>query len=267
MLKNYRQQELDRKRMTNIKVVKVVYDKYTFSMKERIVYLAEGILIIVVIGYFFYRSLQITLLFLPVLFYFMKKKKQELCHKRKQELTNQFKDALNSIQNSLQAGYSMENAFLESYRDIVHDYGTDSVMAKELFFIKVGLHNNQNLEELIRDLGDRSGIEDIRDFADVLAIGKRSGGNIYEIMRSSISVIEEKILTKQEIQTLISARAFEAKIMNTIPFIIILYIDFTSNGYFDALYQTIMGRIMMTGCLLVYVSAIYLSRRITDIRI
>ena len=267
MLEKCRQRDLGKKRAEDKRNNKIEYNQYSFSIKERTFYLIEGILLIAAIGYFFYRSIQITIFLLPMLVVFMNRKKMELCQKRKLDLTNQFKDALNSIQNSIQAGYSMENAFLESYRDIVHEHGMESVMAKELFLIKMGLRNNQNLEEMLKDLGDRSGVEDIRDFADVLMIGKRSGGNLYEIMRTSISVIEEKIRTKQEIQTQISSRQFEVKIMNKIPFLIILYIDFSSNGYFDALYSTISGRIIMTGCLLVYFLAVYLSRKIIDIKI
>ncbi len=48
-----------------------------------------------------------------------------------------------------------------------------------------------------------------------------------------------------------AARVFEQKIMNGIPFGIILYIDFTSPGFFQSMYQTWLGRILydnLPGC-------------------
>jgi len=120
---------------------------------------------------------------------------------------------------------------------------------------------------MMDDLGERSDAEDILDFANILSIGKKSGGNMNEIIKSGVTVIEEKIEIKQEIQTLLSARKLEARIMSGIPFFIILYIGTTSKGYFDNLYQTWGGHILMTACLIVYLAAVSLSEKIVDIEV
>ena len=62
-----------------------------------------------------------------------------------------------------------------------------------------GVHKSEEIKELIEDLAERSGIEDIYDFAGVLRIGKSSGGNLNAVIENSIAVIEEKISVKQEI--------------------------------------------------------------------
>lgn len=260
-----RQESYNRKKTRHSK--KINYQTYQFSGKEVILYVLEGIALVLLLGYFFYRSWSWTLLLSPMLILFLKKKKQELCKKRKQELGIQFKDALNSVNHSLQAGYSMENAFIEAYKDMAYYYGAESVIAKELLYIKAGIQNSQSIEELVRDLGERSGVEDIMDFANVLMIGKKSGGNLNEIIQTSVSVIEEKVETKQEIQVLISARKMEAGIMSVIPFLIILYIELTSKGYFDTLYQTLGGNILMTVCLVIYLAANSISQKIMDIEV
>lgn len=51
-----------------------------------------------------------------------------------------------------------------------------------------------------------------------LSIAKRSGGNLNDIIRRSAAVTGEKIEVKQEIQTLLSSRRYEQKIMNMVPF-------------------------------------------------
>ena len=80
-------------------------------------------------------------------------------------------------------------------------------------------------------------------------------------------IIRDKIQVQEEIHTMTGARVFEQKIMNGIPFGIILYIDFTSPGFSRVCIQTWLGRICMTICLGVYMGAVYLAKRILDIPI
>ena len=247
--------------------VKIDYSKYQFSGKEFFRYLLEGCLVAGVFGYFFYRSFWAILLLSPIVIFYLKNKKHSLCKIRKNRMAVQFKDALNSVNGSIQAGYSLENAFCEAYKDMSEYHGVDSVIAKELFFIKRGIRNNQMLEDLLEDLGRRSDMDDISDFAGVLRIGKSSGGNIDVIFENCISVIEDKITVQQEIQTLISAKRLENLIMCIIPFFIIFYVDITSKGYFDVMYTTAAGRVIMTICMGVYLAAYYLAQKIMEIEV
>lgn len=246
---------------------KIRYDTYSFSGKEWIVYGIESMGITILLGYFFYGSIFWASLLSPLIIVLLKRRKDGLCKKQKQELLNQFKEMLVSLNNAIGAGYSLENAFIETYKDMLYFYREDSLIVKELLHIRNGMRNGKTVEALMEDLGERSNTEDILDFANVLAIGKKSGGNINEIIRSGISVLEEKIETKQKIRTILSARTLEAKIMSIIPFFIILYISVSSKGYFDSLYRTLGGHIFMSVCLSVYLAAVYLSEKIVDIEI
>lgn len=246
---------------------RIDYKNYRFSKGECLRYFGEGCLIAGMFSYFFYRNIIMFFCLSPVVFFYIKNKKESLCKRRKNELSIQFKDMLHSVNGSLQAGYSLENAFCEAYRDMTEYHGLESIIAKELYVIRSGIKNNQILEELIDDMAERSGIEDIYDFAGVLRIGKSSGGNLNAVFENSIAVIEEKISVKQEIITLISAKKLEASIMCIIPFFIIFYVDITSKGYFDAMYNSMAGRIIMTICLVVYLTAYRMSQKITEIEV
>jgi len=50
---------------------------------------------------------------------------------------------------------------------------------------------------------------------------------------------------------------------NYIPF----YVDITSKGYFDVMYTTMAGRVIMTICLGVYLIAYYLAQKIMQIEV
>lgn len=266
MLQKCRQPVLERKNPEKVRR-KILYRTYIFTPKEWILYGLQSVGIVVALGYFFYGSVKWAIILSPLVVVLLKRKKTALCIARKQELTGQFKDMMVALNNSLQAGYSLENALSEAYKDMLYFYREDSLIVKELAYIRRGLTNGRTVEEMMEDLGERSDAEDIFDFANILSIGKKSGGNMNEIIKSGVAVIEEKIEIKQEIQTLLSARKLEARIMSGIPFFIILYIGSTSRGYFDSLYQTWGGHILMTVCLVVYLIAASLSEKIIDIEV
>ena len=246
---------------------KIDYSFYKMTWKEIVRYTIQGCVFVSIFGYFFYRSIFITTCFVPFIFFYLKYKNKELCKNRKNNLNFQFKEALCSINSSVQAGYSLENAFFESHRDMIVFFGQDSLIAHELLLIKKGIHNNRTLVEMLTDLGKRSGVNDIKDFASILLTGKQSGGNINEIIETSITIIEEKVSVLQEIETIISAQKFEQKFMNAIPFIIIFYIEITAKGFFSVLYNNLFGRIVMTVCMILYLFSVQLSNKITNITI
>lgn len=243
------------------------YSAYRFNKKEWVLSILEGMAAVSIFSYFFYRSVFMVLILLPLLVPYIKRKQNTLCERRKYELNLQFKEVMNSVHASLLAGYSLENAFFESYRDISVLYGEDSMMVQELLLIKRGIRNNKTLEELLRDFAERSDLEDIRNFAQVLTIGKRSGGNLNEIIRTSVTVMEEKVSVMQEIQTMISAKKMELKIMNVIPFFIIFYVELTSPHFFDLLYHSVGGVCVMSICLFVYLGAVFLADKTVQITV
>lgn len=243
------------------------YGNYRFGIKEKVLYVSEGVLLVAVIDYFFYRSWAACIGLIPVLILFVREKKKELAKKHRQELGIQFKDLILAVAANQKAGYSIENAFRESYRDMTMLYGEEAVICTELRYIITGLDNNVVLEKLLYSLGVRSGLPDVAQFADVFLIAKRSGGNMTEILAKTAAVIEQKTETDKEIQLIISSKKMEQKIMNMVPFLIILYIGSTSKGFFDVLYHNLIGVIVMTVCLGFYLAAYLLSRRIVDIEV
>lgn len=243
------------------------YGEYHFSAKEGIFAVLEGGLLILAIGYFFYRSFLACVLLLPLFGFFVKEKKRELAKKRRQELSVQFKDLVLSLSANLKAGYSIENAMREAYRDMELLYGMDSPIALEIRHMIRGMENNVVLEKMLYDLGLRSHLPDIMQFADVFFIAKKSGGNLTEILEKTAEVIEQKIDTDKEIQLMISAKKMEQKIMNLVPFLIIFYIGSTSKGFFDVLYHNLVGIVVMTVCLVFYGAAWRLSKKIVEIEV
>ena len=243
------------------------YRTYKFTVSESILCTVRGVALTGMLAYIFYRSVYAAVLLSPITVLYFRMQKEQKKEKRKACLNLQFKDAMQSVSAALQAGYSMENAVREACHDMENMYGKEGLITRELFYIREGLHNNRTLEELFLQLADRSGLEDIRDFVEVFSIAKRSGGDLPSVIRVCSTTIGDKIETSKEIRTLISSKRLESRIMDVIPCLMILYIDFSSPGFFDVLYESMMGRIIMTVCLMGYLGAILLSEKIMSIEV
>ena len=225
----------------------------------------SGLMIDALVSYVFYRSAVAFVLILPALIPWLRHKTVQYMEKRREDLKLQFREMMTAVIAGLEAGYSVENAFIKAYPDMCLLYGAEADICRELRWMSRDLRNNANLEELLSDLAKRCHIPEINDFADVFSIAKSSGGDLPSILRDTASLIGEKIEVKREINTLISAKKMEQNIMNVVPFGIIIYIDATSPGFFTPLYHNPFGVVMMSVMLAVYVSAYLLAGRILKI--
>ena len=56
------------------------------------------------------------------------------------------------------------------------------------------------VEELFLSLGERSGIEDIENFAAVFSTAKRTGGDMDKVIQTSARMLGDKIDVQKEIE-------------------------------------------------------------------
>ena len=224
---------------------------YKLSPKEITLALLKGIAVEALLTYFFYRSLIWGIILIPIIPMYALMKLKEVTEKKKWEILLQFKEMLASVNNSIQAGYSIENAFISCRKDLLELYGGDAV----------------TVTGMLMGMANHTGIEEIREYASVMTIAKSSGTRIREIMDSYIKTIDEKLSVMQEIETMTSRARYEQQIMNAVPFVILMYVDTTNKGFFDVLYSNILGNIVMSVTLTIYIVSILISRRIINIEL
>ncbi len=220
-----------------------------------------------VFAWFFYRSPLGLIPALPAGYFYAVSRKREMDDTREREAAAQFMELIRMVSTNLKAGYSIENAFLSAYPEMVMLFGKNAAMCKEILALKRGLENNMGFEHLLKGMAARYRAEDIREFAEIFSIAKKSGGRLSEIIASSVEVLAEKMEADEEIRVLLASRRYEQKIMGIIPFFILFYVDLSSRGYFDILYGNLFGIAVMTGCMTVYMVSVWWSARISAIHV
>lgn len=243
------------------------YSDYRFSKKEILAYGLQGIGIAAFVAYIFYNSIIAAVLLSPYACFYLRKKKEELTGRRLRALGYEFKEGIMSLSAALGAGYSVENAFREALADLKLVYGDENSITKEFRYIISQIEMNITVEKLLMELAERSGIEDIKSFAEVFATAKRSGGDLVMIIRSTASRISQKMEVKREIAATMAEKQFEQKIMSYIPFFIIVYLKITNPEFMDILYGNSAGILVMSLCLLLYICSGILSEKIVNIEV
>lgn len=242
------------------------YRNYCYSWRERIQNGLVGFWGSAILLYLFYQIWLLSLLGggLGAIGYLVYRKRF-MANKQRWELMAEFKDAMDSMVSALVAGYSMENAVTEAYHDLMLLKGQETPMIQELYRIRQKLRLQHPLDELLLDLGRRSGVEDMVTFAQIYVTARRSGGNLVKVMKRTAENIGEKMEMQREIQTMIAGKKMEATCMMIIPLLIILYLQVCSPGFLAPLYGNGMGALFMSVALIIYIVSVIWSRQIMNI--
>lgn len=243
------------------------YREYELLLPEYLRLLLCAAAGLAVICLTFYKSLTVFLCSLPLALLYPFLMRRSLCEKRKHALLLEFRDALGILTSYLSAGYSVENAFQASVPDLRELFGERSLMLQEFVLIIQGLRLSKNLETLLLNFAERSGLDDVGNFAEVFIVARKSGGELTRILQHTSDVIRDKLTITEEILTMNASKRYEQRIMNLVPFLIILYMNFSSPDFFHILYDSLLGRIVMTACLGVYLAAVWLADRIMRIEV
>lgn len=211
-------------------------------------------------GLLFYGSPIAAVLFCLAAPLFEGKFAEYKCARRRRLMLESFKDALYSISASVAAGRQMPQALEDAARQ---EELLKSPLAPELrHIVRVYNEAHGKIEELLDDLGKRSGIEEIQLFAASYRICKKSGGDIESVCLRSAYLLIERIDYLSEVAAVLSEKKLDVLILTAMPPAILLFLNITSYEYIALLYESSEGRIVMSLSLCLMVAAAIWSLRI-----
>ncbi len=177
-----------------------------------------------------------------------------------------FREMLQSMMTSLQAGYSVENAFRAALEELKELYGSGGhPIIDELEKIVNGLSLHRRIDSLFTEFALRTEIEDICEFAAVLQIACSTGGNIVDILKDAMEHLQKKMEMMEEIEVMLSGKLFEKNIMLMMPFIILIYMRLTNTAYMAKMYHSLLGSFIMTVMIVAVLGCYYWTERIMDL--
>lgn len=235
--------------------------------KDRATGIAMGIGITGIVAWLFYDSVWALFLggfFVPVVCRYYEKYQRK---NRQWKVLVDIRDLMLFLSSYMQAGLSIENAFLDAEMEMKRFVEKEGVVQPALHRMNERIKMNVSVEQAFNELAQQVQLEEAKEFSDILFYAKRLGGNyIKNVYRASVK-LQDKIDVNQEIETVIAEKKLELKMMIVIPLVILAYIKTTSYDFIAEMYHTTVGVCMMTGCLCMYVGMALLGNRIIQIRV
>ena len=212
------------------------------------------------ICYVFYHSLLPGILtsWLFLLFFMpaMEKRREK---KRRIALRNQFGEVAQSLSGLLLAGYSAENAMVKALEQ-QREMGREK---SELFPVLEAMCRQLTLgvplERLWEEYGTQCGVEEINEFSRAFSLARRTGASLPGILNRVTVQLGISIQTENQIDTLLSGKRLEQRIMLLMPAAILLFVSLTSPDMLSVMYETWQGRGLMSVFLAIYVGAFCLA--------
>ncbi len=218
-------------------------------------------------GYLFYGTWTAGILLMPLIGFYLYIWQQEQCRRKEQEFRGQFKESIRALAAALNVGYSVENALREAAVEMRALYKKDSRIRREYDRMIYQMDMNRTAEQVMGDFAERVEQEDVIGFTAVFTAAKRTGGDSIQIIRNAVKDISEKVEVENEIDTLLSAKKLEFRIMCVIPMGIILYMKLAFPEFMQVLYGNLFGGAVMSMCLGIYLAAWRIGKAIVEIEV
>ena len=218
-----------------------------------------------IILFIYYQFLPVSIIGGLVIAVFQEKNyAKSVVRKRQSRLRLQFKEFLEIVSISVSggSGRSMENAVVDSLRELKMIFNSDSDIVREIGLIvtdyeQAGIPMSRGFEEF----GERSGIDDVSSFAAIYKTIEGKTSDFGYIVSQTREIIKDKAEITMEIETSITSAKSEAYMMLVLPLILVAAMSTMGSGFLDALFTTAIGRASATvGVICTFVSYVIAVR-------
>lgn len=246
-----------------MKVNNAESDRLSFlSAREKIPAVFLSIGAVFFIGFVFYGSffpglfLAVPAVLLGLRLYAKRKKKQ-----RKRKAEEEFLKAVLVFSDYLRSGYSSENAVKKTGEELISLYGSKSSVTKGFHEMSVQIGNGVPTEDAWDDFAEKEDVKSITGFATVFRMVKRRGGQLADVIELTASNLSERFRAEEQIETAITAKKTEARIMIAILPAMLLFVKISAPEMTAPLYGNSFGILFMTVMLIAYLFAIFVSEK------
>jgi tight adherence protein B len=165
--------------------------------------------------------------------------------KRMRKFAEKLPEALDVATRSLAAGHPLPAAISLVAREMPDPIGTEfGLLSDELTY---GL----SLDDALMNLNDRVGVEDLNLLAISLTVQAGTGGNLVEILQNLSKTLRDRFMLKAKVKSISAEGRITAIFMSGYPFLLYGMIKALSPTYFDPVWDSGYGSVVVTSLLVV----------------
>lgn len=181
--------------------------------------------------------------------------------RRRKKFTNQLGDMLTMVANALRAGFSFMQAFELISREM------DAPMGKEVRLVVNEVNLGNTLETALDNMQKRVASPDFELVVTAVLIQRQVGGDLASILDTISETIAERVRMRREVMTLTAQGRASALVVSCIPIGLAAAISIMNPNYLSPLIETDLGRMFITGAVILQLIGFIIIHRIVDIRI
>ncbi|MGX9993127.1 type II secretion system F family protein (plasmid) [Rhizobium sp. Z1P35] len=160
--------------------------------------------------------------------------------RRMRKFEQKLPEALDVANRSLAAGHPLPAAISLVAREMPDPIGTEfGLLSDELTY-------GVTLDDALVNLADRVGVEDLNLLAISLSVQAGTGGNLVEILQNLSKTLRDRMLLKAKVRAISSEGRITAIVMSMYPFLLYAMIKALSPTYFDPVWESGHGAIVVT---------------------
>ncbi|HET6314852.1 MAG TPA: type II secretion system F family protein [Chloroflexota bacterium] len=170
-------------------------------------------------------------------------------------------DALDRVTGALRAGYGLEYGFDIVAREMV------GPTAEEFGQILQELNLGGDLEEALARMLDRVNSEDARLLSTAVAVQRRTGGNLVEVLGQMALMLRERERLRRDVRVITTAPRISGYVVALLPVLTMAVMYLTSRYYVEALLSSPIGRLAAIASAGLVVLGLFLNHRIAHVEL
>ncbi len=184
-----------------------------------------------------------------------------LKRQRDKKFDQQLVDALTNIGNSMQAGFSLNQALELVAREM------DNPMGQEMGLVVRQMQVGMDLEEAMENLYSRMPSMDLDLIISSILISREVGGDLSGIFDNIAGTIQERHRIEGRIKALSAQGKMQGFVLVCLPPGMALALHYIAPSLIEPLYTTVIGWVLMGIIVALMAAGIYTIYRIVDIEV
>jgi tight adherence protein B len=168
-------------------------------------------------------------------------------------------DALDLIASSLRAGYGVVSGFEVVSRE------NDGPCGEEFGQVLQEVTLGAEIDAALARINDRVDSEDGRLLATAVAVQRRTGGNLVDVLTQMAHVLRQRQRLRREVHVITTAPRVSGYVVGLLPVLLMIGMYFLSRYYLEMLFDEPIGRIALIGSAVLVVIGLTLNRRIASV--
>ncbi|HUB41340.1 MAG TPA: type II secretion system F family protein [Streptosporangiaceae bacterium] len=184
-----------------------------------------------------------------------------LIRRRRGAFAEQLPDLLQLLASSLQSGFSLLQALDAAVREASQPAAGE--FARGLAEARLGA----DLEDCLETIADRMDSDDLRWTVMAIRIQRGIGGNLAEVLTSTVNTIRERGHLRRQVHALSAESRLSAGVLVALPVVVGAFELITRPTYMRPLYTTHVGQLMLAGAGMLMVIGIVIMRQMIKIEV